>query len=80
LVFNNYTGTLEVALSRTNSNHKWLPHNQSLPEGVLRTSWRKTPLTISPHARKIFKEQTMSTARIFYRELAARRRSLAPVR
>jgi len=35
---------------------------------------------ISPRARKIFKGKTMPAARIFYMELAARRRSLAPVR
>jgi hypothetical protein len=29
---------------------------------------------------KFFKEKAMSAARIFYTELAARRRSLAPVR
>jgi hypothetical protein len=35
---------------------------------------------ISPRARKIFKGKAMPAARIVYKELAARRRSLAPVR
>jgi hypothetical protein len=37
-------------------------------------------VSFSPRARKFFKEITMSAARIVYMELAARRRSLAPVR
>jgi hypothetical protein len=37
-------------------------------------------VSFSPRAKKFFKEMAMSAARIVYMELAARRRSLAPVR
>ena len=36
-------------------------------------------VSFSPRAKKIFKGMAMSAARIFYMELAAPRRSLAPV-
>jgi hypothetical protein len=50
-----------------------LPPNQSL---------KLTEMTVEDFAarRKFFKEMAMSVARIVYMELAARRRSLAPVR
>jgi len=37
-------------------------------------------VSFSPRAEKFFKGKAMSAARIFYMELAARCRSLAPVR
>ena len=55
------------------SNSLWLRPNQSL-------KLTEPALSFSPRAKKIFKGKAMPVARIFYMELAARRRSLAPVR
>jgi len=50
-----------------------VPPNQSL-------KLTEPAVSFSPRAKKIFKERAMPAARIVYTELAARRRSLAPVR
>ena len=53
--------------------HLACPPNQSL-------KLTEPAVSFSPRARKIFKGKATSAARIFYMELATRRRSLAPVR
>jgi hypothetical protein len=50
-----------------------VPPNQSL-------KLTEPAVSFSPRAKKFFKEIAMPAARIVYMELAARRRSLAPVR
>jgi len=56
-----------------NHNISVCPPNQSL-------KLTEPAVSFSPRAKKDFKGKAIPAARIFYTELAARRRSLAPVR